>query len=67
MKMGKPKDPTYKPGQKAPVSGQYGVVGPKGGKTGTEVTVTKGETLPPTPKPGQGFVLVDKTKHKNDK
>ena len=64
--MGKPKAPTYKPGQKAPVSGQYGVVGPKGGKTGSEVTVTKGETLPPTPKPGQGFVLVDKTKHKSN-
>jgi len=60
------KAPTYKPGQKAPVSGQYGVVGPEGGKTGTEVTETKGETLPPTPKPGQNFVLVDKTKHKND-
>jgi len=28
----------HKPGQKAPESGQYGVVGPKGGKTGTEVT-----------------------------
>jgi hypothetical protein len=30
------------------------------------VTVTKGETLPPTSKPGQGFVLVDITKHKSD-
>lgn len=61
------KAPTYKPGEKAPVSGQYGIVGPKGGKTGTEVTVTKGETLPPTPKPGQGFVVVDVTKHKSGK
>ncbi|MEN4012424.1 MAG: YjzC family protein [Bellilinea sp.] len=50
--MSKPKGTMHKPGQKAPESGQYGVVGPKGGKTGTEVTVTKGETLPPTPKPG---------------
>jgi hypothetical protein len=66
MKMSKGKAPTYKPGQKASTSGQYGIVGPKGGKTGTEVTVAKGETLPPTQKPGQGFVLVDKTKHKND-
>ncbi len=64
--MSKAKTPTYKPGQKAPESGQYGVNGPKGGKTGNEVTVTKGETLPPTPKPGQTFVLVDKTKHKSD-
>jgi hypothetical protein len=67
MKMSKAKAPTYKPCQKTPVSGQYGVVGPKGGKTGSEVTVTKGEALPPTPKPSQGFVLVDKTKHKCDK
>ena len=64
--MGKSKAPARKPGQKAPVSGQYGIVGPRGGKTGTEVTVTKGETLPPTPKPGQSFVLVDKTKHKGE-
>lgn len=65
--MSKSKSPTHKSGQKAPESGQYGVVGPKGGKTGTEITATKGETMPPTPKPGQGFVLVDKTKHKDDK
>jgi hypothetical protein len=66
MKMSKGKTPTYKPGQKAPTSGQNGIVGPKGSKTGTEVTVAKGGTLLPTPKPGQGFVLVDKTKHKSD-
>jgi len=66
MKMSKGMTPTYKPGQKAPTSGQYGVVGPEGGKTGTEVTVAKGWTLPPTPKPGQGFELVDNTKHKSD-
>lgn len=60
------KPTTYKPGQKAPVSGQYAVVDSKGNKTGTEITATKGEKLPPTQKPGQSFVLVDKTKHKND-
>jgi len=49
----------FKPGQKAPASGQY-----KNIKTGYEVTVTKGEPLPPTPKKGQGYILVDKTKHK---
>lgn len=65
--MSKPKNPVHKPGQKAPVSGQYGIVGLKGGKTGTEITITEGETLPPTPKPGQGFVLVDKTIHKDGK
>ena len=40
--MSKPKSTVHKPGQKGPESGQYGVIGPKGGKTGTEVTVTKG-------------------------
>ena len=48
-----------KPGTPAPKSGQYGNV-----KTGHEVTVVKGEPLPPTPKPGQGYVLNDPTKHK---
>ena len=56
-----------KPGQKAPASGQYGVHGPRGGKTGTEVTVTEGERLPPTPKPNQTYTLDDKTKHSGDK
>ncbi len=56
-----------KPGQIAPTSGQYAVIGPKGGKTGTEVTVVKGKPLPPTPKSGQTLVLVDKTKHKSSK
>lgn len=52
------------PGKVTPTSGQYEVIEPKGGKTGTEVTSVQGKPLPPTPKPGQKFVLVDKTKHK---
>jgi hypothetical protein len=52
-----------KPGEIADKSGQYGIVGPRGGKTGEERTVTKGEPLPPTPEKGMGYVLVDKTKH----
>jgi hypothetical protein len=52
------------PGTKAPASGQYGLVGPRGGKLNREVTTVKGEPLPPTPKPGLKYVLVDKTKHK---
>jgi hypothetical protein len=55
---------SLKPGEKAPKSGQYEVVGPRGGNTGTEVTGVKGKTLPPTPKPGMGYQLVDPTKHK---
>lgn len=52
-----------KPGQTAPTSGQYGIFGPRGGNTGKERTVTKGEPMPPTPKPGQTYSLNDKTKH----
>jgi len=54
---------TFKPGQTADRSGQYGIVGPRGSDTGKERTVTKGEPFPPTPKPGQKYVLNDPTKH----
>lgn len=59
------KDSGLKPGSKAPASGQYGINGPRGGETGKEVTVVKGETLPPTPKPGQTYDIVDRTKNKS--
>lgn len=54
---------TYRPGEHAPRSGQYGIRGPRGGKPGVERTVVKGEPLPPTPKHGQTYVLVDPTKN----
>lgn len=47
------------PGTPAPKSGQY-----KNPTTGTEVTGVKGKSLPPTPGNGQGYNLVDDTKHK---
>lgn len=53
------------PGTKAPVSGQYGIVGPRGGNTGKERTVVKGEPLPPTPRPRQTYVINDRTKNKS--
>jgi len=53
----------FKPGQKAPRSGQYEIVGPRGGRTGNERTVVRYEPMPPTPKKGQGYVIVDPTKH----
>lgn len=52
-----------KPGTVAPASGQYEIVGQRGGKTGVERTVVQGEPLPPTPAPGQGYTLVDRTKN----
>ncbi|KAB7782193.1 hypothetical protein [Methylorubrum populi] len=55
--------PPLKPGQTAPRSGQYEQVGPRGGRTGDERTVVRGEPMPPTPKPGMGYRLVDSTKN----
>lgn len=51
-----------KPGHSVPISGQYALLGARGGKTGQEVTGVKGKTLPPTPKPGQSYRLADRTK-----
>ena len=55
---------TYKPGEKAPYSGQYEMIDTKGKPTGIERTVVKGEPFPPTTKPGWSYILVDRTKHK---
>jgi hypothetical protein len=49
-----------KPGSLAPYSGQA-----KNNTTRTEVTVVKGEPMPPTRKSGQTYTMVDRTKHKN--
>ena len=53
-----------KPGQKAPASGQYQEVGPRG-RLGHEVTVVKGEPLPPTTLAGSTYKLVDRSKNKS--
>lgn len=53
-----------KSGNTAPVSAQYEIVGPRGGHTGQERTVTRGEPLPPTPRAGQGYIIADRTKNK---
>ena len=53
------------PGTEAPRSGQYWIVWPRGGTAGkTEITAVRWKPLPPTPKPGMTYVLVDPTKHK---
>jgi len=59
------KEKYLRPGQKSPGSGQVEIVGPRGGRTGAERTVVKGEPLPPTPKSGQQYVPVDGTKNKS--
>ena len=55
---------TLSPGVKAPASGQYAIIGPRGGKTGIERTVVRGEPLPPTLESGQKYRLTDRTKTK---
>jgi len=53
-----------KPGNIASDSGQYEIVGSRGGNAGgKERTVVQGEPLPPTPQAGQRYRLADKTKH----
>jgi hypothetical protein len=52
-----------KPGERAPASGQYQQVGPRGAVP-REVTVVKREPLPPAPKKGMSYKLVDRTKNK---
>ena len=54
----------FKPGQKAPASGQYELRGPRGASTGVERTVVRGEPLPPPPKAGMSYRLADRTKTK---
>ena len=51
------------PGTPTPKSGQYQIIGPRGGQ-GPERTSTKGNPLPPTPKSGSAYKLVDATKTK---
>lgn len=53
-----------KPGKSAPRSGQYQQIGPRGG-AGKEVTVVRYEPMPPTPKKGMTYKLVDPTKNKS--
>ncbi len=53
-----------KPGNKAPASGQYQEVGPRGGK-GREVTGVKGKPLPPTTRKKSSYKIIDPTKNKS--
>lgn len=54
--------PLGKPGKPAPRSGEYVIVGPRGGE-GDERTVVRNEPFPPTPKPNSGYKLVRPAKN----
>ena len=53
----KPAGKMMKPGHKAPASGEYEIIGPRGGSTGHERTVVRGQPLPPIPKSAVGYTL----------
>jgi hypothetical protein len=60
--MGTDNNSPLRPGSITPNSGQYVEVGPRGGYTGGhEITGVQGHRLPPTSRPGNGFVLTDRT------
>jgi hypothetical protein len=52
---------TMKPGQKAPRSGEYEIIGARGRNTREGSTVVRGEPLPPTSKPGHSHMLRTKS------
>jgi len=56
-----------KPGTPAPHSGIYNMVGPRGGVTGEQVVSTHNKPLPPTEKPGQGYILAKPAHHQSQK
>jgi hypothetical protein len=58
---------TFKPGQKAPVSGIAEKLGPRGGKLPGDITIVKGHILPPAPKPGVTYKVIERTPHKRGK
>jgi transcriptional regulator with XRE-family HTH domain len=54
-----------RPGQIAPRSGLYQQIGPRGGR-GKDVTVAKGEPLPPTPRRSMTYNLKDSIRGKTN-
>jgi hypothetical protein len=61
-------DKLYKPGETAPLSGQYEIVGSRGGnKGGQERTIVQGEPMPPTPASGLRYKMVDPSNNRAGK
>lgn len=54
----------HKPGERADQSGIYRREGPRGGDTGDEVALSKGNRFPPGEKPGERYRLTRPTKTK---
>lgn len=49
----------FRPGQAAPHTGRYEIVGPRGSSTGEERKMNAGRPFPPTPKRGQAYVAIE--------
>lgn len=47
---------TYKPGESAPQSGDYKIIGSSGNEIRSGVSMQKGESFPPTPESNQRYV-----------
>ncbi len=54
-----------KPGDTVPASGLYEIIGARGGATGKERTMARGETAPPTPKQGQSYRISERARNKS--
>lgn len=57
----------HKPEGKTPVSGQYGVIGSRGGRINKGVIAVKGEPMLTTQKACQTYVMNDLTNNKSGK
>jgi len=61
-----PQQENLAPGTPAPRSGIYEQRGPRGGHTGQETIVTRGDPLPPTSSPGGTWTLVESARRKGE-
>ena len=48
-----------RPGQRTYEAGLYEQIGPRGGRTGIRRTMQMGAKLPPTQRPGEGYIRLD--------
>jgi hypothetical protein len=55
------------PGIRAPRSGIYEQVGPRGGRTGEQADSTRGKPLPPIDRGNKGWTLVKAARHRSGK
>ncbi|MBC8490537.1 MAG: YjzC family protein [Bacteroidetes bacterium] len=59
---------SFRPGNIAPYSGQYKIIGPRGNLTGEKnKTLVRGEPFPSTPKRGQRYKYIGHREDNNDR